>query len=100
VTQPFLSFEAFKAVDGIYEPKEWIRDSLAHSNEENRPWWKVDLGDVRCVWAVNILNRFTSKSDCQFDYDLYYCSSFVGYNSTKWGSSLCNSARIRYRFSN
>jgi len=49
------------AVDGIYESIN-VGKSLAHSNEENRPWWRVDLGDVRCVWAVNILNRFRSKS--------------------------------------
>jgi len=36
-----LSFEAFKAVDGIYEPTNWIPGSLAHSNKENRPWWRV-----------------------------------------------------------
>jgi len=53
-------FEAEKVVDGIYEPPE-DRLSMAHSKEETRPWWRVDLGDVHCVWAVNILNRFGSK---------------------------------------
>jgi len=47
------------AVDGIYEA---LDDSMAHSNEETRPWWRVDLGDVHCVWAVNILNRYISKA--------------------------------------
>jgi len=49
-------------VDVIYEPTGSAHSSLAHSNEETRPWWRVDLGDVRCVWAVNILNTFSSKS--------------------------------------
>jgi len=47
------------AVDGIYETSD---DSMAHSKLETRPWWRVDLGDVHCVWAVNILNRYSSKS--------------------------------------
>jgi len=55
------TFEAEKAVDGVYEQEKIIK-SLAHSIHETRPWWRVDLGDVHCVWAVNILNRFNSKS--------------------------------------
>jgi len=49
------------AVDGIYEPTNGFSSSLAHGYEENRPWWRVDLADVHCVWAVNILNRFGSE---------------------------------------
>jgi len=56
-------FEAEMAVDGIYEV---LDKSMAHSEHESRPWWKVDLGDVHCVWAVNILNRYRSK----FDYSI------------------------------
>jgi len=41
-------YYASKAVDGIY---------TAHSTLEHRPWWRVDLVDIYCVWAVNILNR-------------------------------------------
>jgi len=51
---------AASAVDGIYKVKNEYQ-SLAHSNKEIRPWWRVDLGDVHCVWAVNILNRYGSK---------------------------------------
>jgi len=54
------SFKAFKAVDGIYEVII-ERDSMAHSEKEYRPWWRVDLVDVYCVWAVNILNRGISE---------------------------------------
>jgi len=54
------SFEAKFAVDGVYRPSGNLL-SLAHSNKENRPWWRVDLGDVHCVWAVNILNRYDCK---------------------------------------
>jgi len=49
------------AVDGIYEPAEGAYTSMAQGNEETRPWWRIDLGDVQCVWAVNILNRFGRK---------------------------------------
>jgi len=52
---------AASAVDGIYKVKNEYQ-SLAHSKNEIRPWWRVDLGDVHCVWAVSILNRYKSKS--------------------------------------
>jgi len=57
----FISHEAGMAVDGIYEPINGFSSSMAHSNEETRSWWRVDLGDVHCVWAVNILNKYGSE---------------------------------------
>jgi len=54
------SFGADKAVDGIYTSRKF-RESTTHSLSEFRPWWRVDLVDVYCVWAVNILNRSRSK---------------------------------------
>jgi len=56
---PF-NFEAASAVDGFYKLVD-SRYSLAHSLGETRPWWRVDLGDVHCVWAVFVLNRYESK---------------------------------------
>ena len=51
-------YNADKAVDGIYEPPSGSElSSLAHSNTGNRPWWRVDLQNIYCVFAVNILNR-------------------------------------------
>jgi len=47
---------ASKAVDGIYTEPEG-ESSMAHGRHERRPWWRVDLVDIHCVWAVNILNR-------------------------------------------
>jgi len=55
-----ISHEAEKAVDGIYISDNH-RESIAHSLLEYRPWWRVDLVDIYCVWAVNILNRGRSK---------------------------------------
>jgi len=49
-------YDASKAVDGIYTELE-VETSIAHSTLEHRPWWRVDLVDIHCVWAVNILNR-------------------------------------------
>jgi len=60
-TEGLYTYDAAKAVDGIYEPTDGVYASIAHSEVENRPWWRVDLGDVHCVWAVNILNRFESR---------------------------------------
>ena len=45
-----------KATDGIYVP-EYEVQSLAHSVEEKTPWWRVDLGVVHCIWAIEVLNR-------------------------------------------
>jgi len=44
------------AVDGIYI-EHGYQSSMSHSRHELRPWWRVDLVDIYCVWAVNILNR-------------------------------------------
>ena len=53
------TFEAGKAVDGIYVPEGVDRDyaSVAISANMLNPWWRVDLGQLHCIWAVNILNR-------------------------------------------
>ena len=53
------TFEADKAVDGIYVPGGEDRDyaSVAISANMLNPWWRVDLGQLHCIWAVNILNR-------------------------------------------
>lgn len=52
------TYPASKAVDGIYTENANVV-SFANSNEEHRPWWRVDLVDIHCVWAVKILNRGT-----------------------------------------
>ena len=51
--------KASYANDGVYRPQDTVAEwsSLAHSHEEDNPWWRVDLLRVHCVWAVNILNR-------------------------------------------
>ena len=53
------TFEAGKAVDGIYMPGGVNSDyaSIAVSVNMLNPWWRVDLGQLHCIWAVNILNR-------------------------------------------
>jgi len=67
------AYAAENLVDGLYEPSN-THSSMAHSEVETRPWWRVDLEDVRCVWAVNILNRFEGKLGCRngtYNYILY-----------------------------
>jgi len=54
-------YSASKAVDGLYLSGY---ASMAHSLLEYRPWWRVDLIDICCVWAVNILNRGISEFCC------------------------------------
>ncbi|XP_067936986.1 uncharacterized protein [Watersipora subatra] len=46
------------AVDGIYEPPADNEIfSLANSLRESKPWLRVNLQKVHCIWAVRILNR-------------------------------------------
>jgi len=52
----YSKYFAPEAVDGIYDEPN-IETSMAHSKKEYRPWWRVDLVDIYCVRAVNILNR-------------------------------------------
>lgn len=59
------SYSASKAVDGVYLPSDNAGmdayASLAHSNHETNPHWRVDLEGVHCIWAVRILNRAEGK---------------------------------------
>ena len=57
---PYDLIAAF-ANDGIYRPSVDLgvdeMTSLAHTINENNPWWMVDLERAYCIWAVRILNR-------------------------------------------
>ena len=57
-----FTFEAGKAVDGIYET-DYSLTSVAVSTHVDNPWWRVDLGEEHCVWAVNILNVAGKKTN-------------------------------------
>ena len=50
------SYEASKAVDGVYIPPA-VKASLAVIDYSTNPWWRVDLGQVHCIWAMRLLNR-------------------------------------------
>ncbi|XP_067148680.1 uncharacterized protein [Apteryx mantelli] len=47
---------AGNAVDGSRDGA-WARGSCAHTLEEPEPWWRVDLGARRAVYAVLVQNR-------------------------------------------
>ena len=49
-----MSYPASNAVDGNRDPDI---SKCTHTNEENNPWWRVDLGRVEPVAEVIILNR-------------------------------------------
>jgi len=68
-------FFASDAVDGIYAEPE-VESSMAHSRRELRPWWRVDLVDIYCVWAVNILNR-GNHGMSHFSFNFLIFSSFI-----------------------
>ena len=54
-----FTFEADKAVDGIYQAKDLhdYSSTASTAGTENSPWWRVNLQTNYCIWAVNILNR-------------------------------------------
>ena len=66
---PYDLIAAF-ANDGIYRPSVDLgvdeMTSLAHSLNENNPWWMVDLERAYCIWAVGILNRGTFSNYSSF----------------------------------
>ena len=54
------NFGPEKAVDAIYLPSDVNineQASLANTRHSNNPWWRVNLGHMHCIYAVNILNR-------------------------------------------
>ncbi|MGB0865563.1 MAG: pre-peptidase C-terminal domain-containing protein [Granulosicoccaceae bacterium] len=38
----------------------WSAGSVTHTNNQNQPWWQVDLGEVKAIETVELFNR----SDC------------------------------------
>ena len=47
---------AEKAVDGNINPS-YLNGSCTHTNVEENPWWRVDLGTRYDVTAVTVYNR-------------------------------------------
>ena len=65
------SFDAGKAVDGIYQT-EHAQLSAAVSTHVDNPWWRVDLGEEHCVWAVNIVNIGCKMHILQIVFNILY----------------------------
>ena len=45
-----------RAVDGSKNPL-WVGASCTHTNKQDRPWWRVDLGSKHKVFSVSLTNR-------------------------------------------
>lgn len=45
------------AIDNVYVDES----SLVHSQKEANPWWRVNLEEVHCIWALRFLNRALGK---------------------------------------
>ena len=45
------------ALDGVYLPPDIETASLSHTAITLNHWWRVDLGQPPCIWAVNVLIR-------------------------------------------
>ena len=52
-----------RAVDGDTNTDYLAGSSCTHTNGENNPWWRVDLGRTRSVTSVKIWNRADCCSD-------------------------------------
>ena len=52
----FAGGVASRAVDGN-KNTNWNQDSCMHTNEQNDPWWRVDLGASLPIAEVVIVNR-------------------------------------------
>ena len=37
-------------------------NKCTHTNTDNKPWWRVDLGRVEPVAEVNIVNRYGGEA--------------------------------------
>ena len=46
-----------RAVDGN-PSMDWGQSSCTHTNTENNPWWRVDLGSSLVVGEVFVVNRY------------------------------------------
>lgn len=54
--------EAAKAIDGNVE-QDFTKGSVSHTNEQKDPWFVVDLGGVKDISTIKVLNR----GDCCAD---------------------------------
>ena len=58
--------------DGIYRPpgnsSTFLMVPLAHTEEEDNPWWMVDIEGVYCICAVNIQRRNLLNIYCYMEY--------------------------------
>ena len=57
------------AVDGIKETNHQ-KAKCTHTNNENFPWWRVDLGGLARVYSVSITNRGDCCEDRLQNFDI------------------------------
>ncbi|XP_019635213.1 PREDICTED: uncharacterized protein LOC109478195 [Branchiostoma belcheri] len=72
-----------RAVDGNRSP-HWAHNSCTHTNEENDPWWYVDLGHYVTVDHVTIVNRRDCCSERITPFDVH-----VGYSTDVASNPRC-----------
>ena len=58
LTQNKVTFHAANAVDNVKLPNGNPETrSIASSKNQKQPWWRVDLGQMKCVYGIDVLNR-------------------------------------------
>ena len=84
-----LGAVAARVVDGNTDGI-WTNNSVSHTNNEEHPWWQVDLGTVHSIAEINIWNR----TDCCGERlsNFYVFISSTPFTSTDPNTTLINPA--------
>ncbi|XP_078601050.1 uncharacterized protein LOC144876033 isoform X2 [Branchiostoma floridae x Branchiostoma japonicum] len=76
-----------RAVDGNNN-RQWSGNSCTHTNNENQPWWRVDLGSSKCVDRVVVTNRQDCCSERLEGFKVY-----IGDNPNVAANPACGGAQ-------
>ncbi|XP_035699356.1 uncharacterized protein LOC118431996 [Branchiostoma floridae] len=76
-----------RAVDGNNN-RQWSGNSCTHTNNENQPWWRVDLGSSKCVDRVVVTNRQDCCSERLQGFKVY-----IGDNPNVAANPTCGGAQ-------
>jgi len=84
---------AARAVDGDTDGA-FLNGSVTATDQEDNPWWQVDLGEVSQIESIDIWNRTDNRSDRLSDF--YVLVSDVPFSSTDLTSTINQSGVDNY----
>lgn len=65
----YKTSDASRAVDGVVDGK-YSNGSTAHTEDDNNPWWMVDLGKIYTIRQINVYNRTDAVVDRLKNYNI------------------------------